>query len=149
VRLSCAAKAAIVAADEREAGRRALLNFGHTFGHALEAECGYSDELLHGEAVAIGMVMAFDLSVRLGLCRGGDAARVARHLGALGLPTRPPAGGGRRWRADRLIAHMQRDKKVAGGRVTFVLARGIGQAFVAGDVPLDAVAALLEGSLAA
>ena len=149
VRRSCAAKAAIVAADEREAGRRALLNFGHTFGHALEAECGYSDELLHGEAVAIGMVMAFDLSASLGLCPAADAARVARHLAAIGLPTRPPTGGGRRWRADRLIGHMQRDKKVAGGRVTFVLARGIGQAFVAGDVPLDAVAALLEGSLAA
>jgi len=146
---SCAAKAAIVAEDEREAGRRALLNFGHTFGHALEAECGYSDALLHGEAVAIGLVMAFDLSVRLGLCPAADAARVARHFRAIGLPTRPPTAAGRRWPADRLIGHMQRDKKVAGGRITFVLARGIGQAFVANDVPLDAVTALLEGALAA
>jgi 3-dehydroquinate synthase len=146
---SCAAKAAIVAADEREAGRRALLNFGHTFGHALEAECGYSDELLHGEAVAIGMVMAFALSARLGLCPAAEAARVTRHLRAIGLPTQPPTGAGRRWPADRLIAHMQRDKKVAGGRIAFVLARGIGQAFVASDVPLDAVAALLKEPLAA
>jgi 3-dehydroquinate synthase len=149
VRRSCAAKAAIVADDEREAGRRALLNFGHTFGHALEAECGYSDVLLHGEAVAIGLVMAFDLSVRLGLCPAAEAARVARHFRAIGLPTQPPTFAGRRWQADRLITHMQRDKKVVGGRIAFVLARGIGQAFVANDVPLDAVAALLEGSLAA
>jgi 3-dehydroquinate synthase len=149
VRRSCAAKAAIVAADEREAGQRALLNFGHTFGHALEAECGFSDELLHGEAVAIGLVMAFDLSARLGLCAAADAARVAGHFRAVGLPTTPPAATGRRWRADRLIAHMQRDKKVVGGRIAFVLAHGIGRAFVANDVPLDAVAELLEGSLAA
>ena len=99
--------------------------------------------------MAIGLVMAFDLSVRLGLCPAADAARVARHFRAIGLPTRPPSAGGRRWPADRLIAHMQRDKKVAGGRITFVLARGIGQAFIANDVPLDAVTALLEGSLAA
>src|SRR4029453_2062575 len=86
---SCKAKAAIVGADERESGARALLNLGHTFGHALEAECGYSDDLLHGEAVAIGMVMAYDLSARLGLCPLEDAARVQRHLASLGLPTSP------------------------------------------------------------
>ena len=149
VRASCAAKAQTVAADERESGARALLNLGHTFGHALEAECGYSDELLHGEAVAIGMVMAFDLSARLGLCPLDDAARVERHLAAVGLPTEPTAIGGRVWDADSLIAHMQRDKKVQGGRITFVLARGIGQAFLARDVDLSEVQALLQGALAA
>src|SRR5262249_61223834 len=86
---SCRAKAAIDGADEREAGARALLNLGHTFGHALEAECGYSDDLLHGEAVAIGMVMAYDLSARLGLCPLEDAARGQRHLASIGLPAPP------------------------------------------------------------
>ena len=146
---ACAAKAAIVAADEREAGRRALLNLGHTFGHALEAECGYSDELLHGEAVAIGLVMAFDLSVRLGLCPLEDAARVSRHLAAVGLPTALAALGGRVWDAGRLLDHMQGDKKARDGKVGFVLARGIGRAFVARDVDLADVRGLLEGAAAA
>jgi len=149
VKRSCAAKAGIVAADERESGARALLNLGHTFAHALEAECGYSDELLHGEAVAIGLVMAFDLSARLGLCTPEDAARVERHLAAVGLPTEPTAIAGRVWDVERLIDHMRRDKKVQGGRITFVLARGIGQAFVARDVDLKDVSGLLEQALAA
>ncbi len=149
VKVSCAAKARIVAADERESGARALLNLGHTFAHALEAECGYSDELLHGEAVAIGLVMAFDLSARLGLCSSEEAARVERHLAAVGLPTEPTAIAGRVWDIERLIDHMRRDKKVQGGRITFVLARGIGQAFVARDVDLKEVSGLLEQALAA
>ncbi len=149
VAVSCAAKARIVAADEREAGQRALLNFGHTFGHALEAECGYGDELLHGEAVAIGMVMAFDLSARLGLCPTADAARVGRHLASVGLPTGLEAIDGRRFAADRLIDHMRRDKKVAQGRISFVLTRGIGGAFLAKDVALDEVEAMLAESIAA
>ena len=149
MKVSCAAKAKIVAADERESGARALLNLGHTFAHALEAECGYSDELLHGEAVAIGLVMAFDLSARLGLCPSEDAARVERHLAAIGLPTEPAAVAGRVWDIERLIDHMHRDKKVQGGRITFVLARGIGQAFVARDVDLKEVSGLLEEALAA
>jgi 3-dehydroquinate synthase len=149
VTTSCAAKAKVVAADERESGARALLNLGHTFAHALEAECGYSDELLHGEAVALGLVMAFDLSARLGLCPAEDAARVERHLAAVGLPTEPTAIGGRFWDADRLIEHMGRDKKVQGGRLSFVLARGIGHAFVARDIDLAEVHALLQGALAA
>jgi len=95
------------------------------------------------------MVMAFDLSARLGLCPLDDAARVERHLAAVGLPTEPTAIGGRIWDADSLIAHMQRDKKVQGGRITFVLARGIGQAFLARDVDLSEVQALLQGALAA
>jgi 3-dehydroquinate synthase len=149
VKVSCAAKAAIVGADEREAGARALLNLGHTFAHALEAECGYSDDLLHGEAVAIGLVMAFDLSARLGLCSIEEAARVERHLAAVGLPTEITAIGGRLWDPVRLLEHMGRDKKVEGGKVTFVLARGIGQAFIARDVDLREVEGLIEGALAA
>ncbi len=146
---SCTAKAAIVAADEREAGRRALLNFGHTFGHALEAESGFGDRLLHGEAVAIGMVMAFDLSVRLGLCPAEDAARVRRHLAAVGLPVGLGRLAGPDWTAEALLAHMAQDKKVVDGRTTFILTRGIGRAFIARDVPAAAVLDLLRGAIAA
>lgn len=146
---SCAAKAAIVSADEREAGRRALLNLGHTFGHALEAETGYSDELLHGEAVAIGMVMAFDLSARLGLCPPEDAARVRRHLAAVGLPTGLEGRQGRVWTARPLLENMGRDKKVKDGRITFVLTRGIGRAFLSREVEMDQVAAMLNAAVAA
>lgn len=144
VKASCESKAAIVAADERESGRRALLNLGHTFGHALEAEAGYGDALLHGEAVAIGMVLAFDLSVRLGLCPAEDADRLRRHLTAVGLPTAPPR---RSWSVDRLMDHMTRDKKVAGGRVTFILVRGIGKAFVASNVDPAEAAAVLDAAI--
>jgi 3-dehydroquinate synthase len=146
VEKSCAAKARIVAADERETGQRALLNLGHTFGHALEAAIGYGAELLHGEAVAIGMMMAFDASVRLGLAQAADAARLRRHLAAVGLPTRPPSHA---WDVDRLLALMAHDKKVRDGRITFVLARGIGKAFVARDVDTGAVRAVLEQAVAA
>ena len=146
---SCAAKAEIVAADEREAGRRALLNLGHTFGHALEAETGYGDELLHGEAVAIGMVMAFELSARLNLCPTEDAARLRRHLAAVGLPTDLQHVQGRVWDPRRLVAHMSRDKKVSGGRTTFVLTRGIGQAFLSDQIEPAQVEALLADSLVA
>jgi 3-dehydroquinate synthase len=148
VMTSCAAKAAVVAADEREADQRALLNLGHTFGHALEAECGYTDELLHGEAVAIGMVMAFELSAMLGLCPSEDPARVARHLASVGLPT-SPAAIGRGFDAGRLIHHMRQDKKVKDGRLTFVLTRGIGRAFLSRDVEPAQLEALLARALAA
>ena len=146
---SCRAKAAIVAADEREADSRRLLNLGHTFGHALEAETGFGPELLHGEAVSIGMVMAFELSARLGLCPADDAARVRRHLAAVGLPTTLDDAPRRRWRVESLLAHMHHDKKVQGGRITFVLARGLGQAFVAADVAVEEVERLLERAVAA
>ena len=146
---SCRAKAAIVGADERESGARALLNLGHTFGHALEAECGYADDLLHGEAVAIGMVMAYDLSARLGLCPLEDAARVQRHLASLGLPTSPSWIDGRSWSSARLIEHMSQDKKVKDGRIGFVLTRGIGQAFTPAYVDLADVAAMLDEAIAA
>jgi 3-dehydroquinate synthase len=145
----CAAKAAVVAEDEREAGTRALLNLGHTFGHAIEAETGYGGEFLHGEAVAVCLVMAFDLSARLGLCPAEDAARVRRHLAAIGLPTGLDAVGGQAWSAAGLIDHMRRDKKVAGGKTHFVLVRGIGQAFVSRDVDPKDVEALITGQLAA
>ena len=149
VRESCAAKAAVVAVDEREADIRALLNFGHTFGHALEAETGFSTELLHGEAVAIGMIMAFELSAALGLCDTDDGRRVRRHFEAVGLPTSVPDRQGRHWDAARLIGHMAHDKKVRDGRVTFILAHGIGDAFIAPDVDLAEVGRVIERSLAA
>jgi 3-dehydroquinate synthase len=150
---SCLAKARIVAADERETtDLRALLNLGHTFGHALEAETGFSSDLLHGESVGTGMAMAFDLSARLGLCPATDAERVRCHLGAVGLPMRLRAIGGdnrRHWSAARLIEHMRGDKKAEGGRLTFVLARGIGKAFVSREVDEAALRGLLDDAISA
>ena len=146
---SCAAKAEIVAADERETGRRALLNLGHTFGHALEAETGYTEELLHGEAVAIGMVMAFELSARMDLCPAEDADRLRRHLASVGLATGLDQAQGRIWNPRALVAHMARDKKVSAGRTTFVLTRGIGQAFLCDEVAPAEVEALLADSIPA
>ena len=144
---SCRCKAEIVAADERESGRRALLNLGHTFGHALEAETGFSDELLHGEAVAVGMVMAFDLSVQRGHCPPEDADRLRRHLAAVGLPTDFADLEPRHWDPQRLLDHMSRDKKVSHGRITFVLSRGIGEAFVETAVAPDEILALLTTAI--
>ena len=136
---SCRMKAAIVAADEREEGDRALLNFGHTFGHALEAETGFSDTLLHGEAVALGMMLAFDFAVRLGIATGQDSNRVRRHLTAAGLPTELSAVGLSGSAADRLVAHMGKDKKVRDGRITLILPRRIGDAFVMRDASAEAL----------
>jgi 3-dehydroquinate synthase len=127
-------KAEIVAEDEREAGRRALLNLGHTFGHALEAETGYGEALLHGEAVAAGMAMAFRFSAALGLCPAQDAERASRAIAAAGLPVRLSDIRPEPFPAERLIAHMGQDKKAEGGRLTFILARRLGEAFVAKDV---------------
>ena len=146
---SCRHKARIVAVDERESAQRALLNLGHTFAHALEAEAGFGDLLLHGEAVAIGLVLAFELSAQLGYCPGTDAARVRRHLAAVGLPTHPAAVAGVRFDPEALVRRMQQDKKVRDTRLTFVLARGIGEAFVTREVVPEAVIALLERELAA
>jgi 3-dehydroquinate synthase len=142
---SCQMKADIVARDEREKGERALLNLGHTFAHALERASGYSQRLIHGEAVAIGTVLAFRLSVRLGLCSGQDSQRFQRHLESVGLPTAISDIPGPRPDADALIAHMAHDKKVMDGRLTFVLVKGIGQAFLTRDVPQDALRAVLAG----
>jgi 3-dehydroquinate synthase len=141
---SCRMKAAIVARDEREAGDRALLNLGHTFGHALEAATGFSDRLKHGEAVAIGMALAFRLSVALGLAPGQDAERFVRHLKTVGLPAAIADIAGPRPDAEQLIAHMAHDKKVKDGRLTFVLLRGLGQAFVTSEVPVAAVKDVLS-----
>jgi len=150
---SCLSKARIVAADERETtDLRALLNLGHTFGHALEAETGFGSDLLHGEAVGTGMSMAFDLSARLGICPAADAARVRAHLSAVGLPMRLRSIGGdnrRVWDADRLIGHMRGDKKAEGGKLAFVLARGIGGAFVSREVDETVLHGLLTDAIAA
>jgi len=141
---SCEMKAGIVARDERESGERALLNLGHTFGHALEAATGYSDRLLHGEGVAIGMALAFRLSEELGLSPAADTARIEKHLRAVGLPSSIADIPGPRPDAATLIGHMMHDKKVADGKLAFVLVRGLGRAFVTRDVPMEAVRAILQ-----
>ena len=141
---SCKAKARIVEADERESGKRALLNLGHTFAHAFEAEAGYDGSLLHGEAVAVGMGLAFDLSVNLGICASDDAARCKSHLHAVGLPATQASIAAGNVTSSRLINHMKHDKKMHNGKMYFVLVRAIGDAFVSGDVSLDMVRALLE-----
>jgi shikimate kinase/3-dehydroquinate synthase len=146
VRRACAFKAAVVGDDEREEkpnDGRALLNLGHTFGHALEAEVGSGGELLHGEAVAIGLVLAFSLSARLGLCTPEEGLRVRAHLEQVGLPTDLRTQN-RVFSAERLIAHMRRDKKMRDGALHFVLVRGIGQAFTSRDVPPEAVRDVLR-----
>lgn len=144
---SCHAKAAIVARDERETGDRALLNLGHTFGHALEAATGYSPALVHGEAIAIGMVLAHDFSVRMNLMGPDDALRVRRHFEAVGLPTRLADVPGGLPDAEGLLGLILQDKKVARGALTFILTRGIGRAFIARDVPPEAVRAFLAEEL--
>ncbi|MEO0914156.1 MAG: 3-dehydroquinate synthase, partial [Pseudomonadota bacterium] len=149
VRRSCEMKAEIVARDEKERGDRALLNLGHTFGHALEAATGYSDRLLHGEGVAIGMALAFELSQRLGLCAQEAPSRVRAHLEAAGMKKDLSDIAGDLPDADGLIALMAQDKKVQGGRVTFILARGIGEAFVARGVDMGVVRGVLADALAA
>ena len=136
---SCAHKAAVVAADERETGERALLNFGHTFGHALEAETGFGDQLLHGEAVGLGMALAFEFSARLGHCTRQSAERARRHIAAVGLPTRLEEVSGARLEPERLLRHVRRDKKVREGKLVFILAREIGDAFIARDISENAV----------
>jgi len=145
--VSCRAKAAIVARDERETGDRALLNFGHTFGHALEAACGFSDRLLHGEAVAAGMALALAFSARRGLMPAAGAERAIRHLAEVGLPTRPHDIPGGLPSVDRLMELMAQDKKVKRGVLTFILARGIGSAFVEGSVDEREVYAFLSEKL--
>jgi 3-dehydroquinate synthase len=142
-------KAEIVAEDEKEQGRRALLNLGHTFGHALEAETGYGEALLHGEAVACGMALAFRFSAAQGLASGQDAQRATRAIAAAGLPVRLFEVRGHPFDADALIAHMAQDKKAEAGRLTFILARALGEAFVARDVDAAAIRAFLVSEGAA
>ncbi|HEY4544833.1 MAG TPA: 3-dehydroquinate synthase [Pedomonas sp.] len=141
---SCRAKARVVEQDEFETkGLRALLNLGHTFGHALEAEKGYGGDLLHGEAVALGMVLAFELSVEMGLCPPEDLERVRNHLALVGLPT-TLAKVGLEGMGETLVAHMAQDKKMEAGRLTFILARGIGKSFLERNVDMEQVKALLN-----
>jgi 3-dehydroquinate synthase len=148
---SCRAKAAVVMRDERENGERALLNLGHTFGHALEAATGFSDRLFHGEGVAVGMVLAAELSAQLGMIAEQDAARVKRHLADVGLPTalQEVAGFAQEGLADAdaLMALMAQDKKVKRGRLTFILLQAIGRAVIAPDVEPSLVRDFLEEKL--
>src|ERR1700722_13233092 len=149
---SCRAKAAIVARDERETGERALLNLGHTFGHALEAATGFSDRLFHGEGVAVGMVLAAEFSAQLGMISESDAARVKRHLAGVGLPTglQDIAGFAQQGLgdADALMALMAQDKKVKRGRLTFILLRAVGRAVITSDVEPALVRDFLARKLA-
>ncbi|WP_429819997.1 3-dehydroquinate synthase [Ensifer sp. B1-9] len=145
IAVSCQAKADVVAADERENGLRALLNLGHTFGHALEAATEYdSARLVHGEGVSIGMVLAHQFSARMNLASPDDATRVEAHLKSVGLPTRMSEIPGTLPPAERLMDAIAQDKKVKGGKLTFILTRGIGQSFVADDVPASEVMGFLR-----
>jgi 3-dehydroquinate synthase len=147
IAVCCRAKAGIVARDERETGERALLNLGHTFGHALEAAAGFSGRLLHGEAIALGMVLAFELSARLGLAPAAETERVRAHLAAVDVPTHLKGIDGGAPDVDQLMDLIAQDKKVKRGRLTFILVRGVGQAFVANDVDAADVRAFLKQRL--
>lgn len=148
IAVACQAKADVVARDEFETGDRALLNLGHTFGHALEAFCTYDPtRIVHGEGVAIGMALAHRFSARLNLASPDDAARVEAHLRAVGLPTRIDEISGPKPTAEQLLTYIQQDKKVSRGALTFILTRGIGQSFVAKDVPSSEVLNFLNQSL--
>ena len=148
VRRSVEMKAEIVMRDETEQGDRALLNLGHTFCHALETATGYSDRLLHGEGVAIGCALAFELSSRLGLCPQEDPSRVRTHLKAMGMKTDLADIEGELPGAEALLDLMAQDKKVIDGQLRFILARRIGEAFVTSDVPRDVVLGVLQDALA-
>jgi 3-dehydroquinate synthase len=149
IAVSCRAKAAIVARDERETGDRALLNLGHTFGHALEAACGFSGRLLHGEAIAIGMALAFEFSARRqGLAPMAEAKRAIGHLAAVGLPTRVKDIPGPQLSVDQLMELIAQDKKVKRGMLTFILVRSIGQAFIETGVDAREVRVFLNEKLA-
>lgn len=147
IAVCCRGKAGIVSRDERETGERALLNLGHTFGHAFEAAAGFSDRLLHGEAVALGMALAFEFSAKKGLLPAADAKRAIVHLAAVGLPTHVRDVSGGVPDAERLMTLIGQDKKVKRGKLTFILVRGIGQAFVAPDVDPAEVRAFLSEKL--
>ena len=145
---SCRIKAEIVEADEKEKNLRAILNFGHTFGHALEAEAGYDGNLLHGEAVSIGMVLAIELSKSLGYLSGQDAGRAVEYIRNIGLPTNINSiEGSTSWHPDGIIQHMQHDKKVSNGQLRFVLIKGIGEAYLTADVERNDIYRVIEKSL--
>ncbi|MGX1103325.1 MULTISPECIES: 3-dehydroquinate synthase [Bradyrhizobium] len=150
---SCRAKAGVVSRDERETGERALLNLGHTFGHALEAATGFSDRLFHGEGVAVGMVLAAEFSAQLGMISSDDAGRIAHHLSAVGLPTRLQDIAGFAQEgladADALLALMAQDKKVKRGKLTFILLEAVGRAVIANNVEPQPVRDFLQAKLKA
>ncbi|MCA6101985.1 3-dehydroquinate synthase [Bradyrhizobium australafricanum] len=150
---SCRAKAGVVSRDERETGERALLNLGHTFGHALEAATGFSDRLFHGEGVAVGMVLAAEFSAQLGMISSDDAGRIARHLSAVGLPTRLQDIAGFAQEgladADALLALMAQDKKIKRGKLTFILLEAVGRAVIANNVEPQPVRDFLQAKLKA
>ncbi len=148
VKRSCEMKADIVERDEKEQGDRALLNLGHTFCHALEAATGYSDRLLHGEGVAIGCALAFEVSARMGLCSQEDPSRVRAHLKTMGMKTDLADISGDLPDAAALLDLMGQDKKVVDGKLRFILAHEIGNAFITSDVPRDVVLNVLEDALA-
>ena len=148
IKRSCEMKAEIVARDEKERGDRALLNLGHTFGHALEAATGYSGRLLHGEGVAIGCALAFELSQKLGICSQEAPSRVRQHLAVMGMKKDLSDIAGELPDADGLIALMGQDKKVTDGKIAFILARSIGDAFVEKNVDMGVVKAVLSEALA-
>jgi len=147
IAVCCRGKAGIVGRDERETGERALLNLGHTFGHAVEAGCGFSDRLLHGEAVALGMALAFEFSAKKGLISADEAVRVSKHLAAVGLPTHVKDVRGGVPSVDTLMNLISQDKKVKRGALTFILVRGIGQAFIEKNVDATEVRAFLTDKL--
>ena len=146
---ACAAKARVVAADEHEAGARALLNLGHTFGHALESATGYSSRLIHGEGVAIGTVLAYKFSASLGLAPSQDGVRIVRHLDSVGLPTQISDIPGPTPGVDELMQAIAQDKKVERGALTFILTRGIGRSFIEKNVDPETVAAFLQEQISA
>ena len=147
IRTSCQTKAAIVARDERETGDRALLNLGHTFGHALESATGYSDKLLHGEGVAIGMAQAFRFSEQLGICRPGAAARMETHLRSVGLPTDVSGIRAHLPDAGKLVEIMRQDKKAEAGRINFILVKDVGNAYIDRTIEEDGLVKFLEAEL--
>ena len=146
--MACRAKAAIVGRDERDTGERALLNLGHTFGHALEAACGFSERLLHGEAIAVGMALAFDFSARQGLLPAAEVERARHHLAEVGLPALLSDIPGPLPGVDRMMELIAQDKKVKRGMLTFILVRAIGSAFVEAGVEEHQVRAFLSEKLA-
>lgn len=148
IRRACEMKAGIVARDETETGERALLNLGHTFGHALEAATGYSQRLLHGEGVSVGIGLAFELSMRLGLCAQETPSRVRAHFRAMGMKTDLRDIEGDLPDANGLITLMGQDKKVKDGKLVFILANAIGEAFIAKDIPTEPVKSVLKDALA-
>ena len=147
IEMSCRAKAAIVAQDEYENSDRALLNLGHTFGHAFEANVGFSNLLLHGEAVAVGILSAFDLSFRLGYCTGQDVTRVRQHFLDVGLPTNLNFIPQHKWEAEMIMGHMKKDKKWKNGKQTFILTNGIGKSFIHPNIDANTLLCFLSDLL--